>query len=313
MTFRLSQTIRADEARARILLTGAAGQVGWELRRALEPLGAITSFDRGALDFTDLAAVRAVVRDVEPTMIVNAAAYTRVDQAETETAIAHLVNDGAPRILAEEAARRGAIFVHYSTDAVFDGTATRGYTEDDRPAPISAYGRSKLAGEEGVLASGARAWIFRVTWVYGLRGHNFLRSIHRLSRERAELRVVADQRGAPTWSRAIAEATAGALQKIVAADEKGSEVPPTGIYHMTPPDVTTWHGFAEAIVAALPPPSGKPRPPVIPITTAEYPLVAPRGASSVLDSTRLMQVFGIGLAPWREELARCLASGPIES
>jgi dTDP-4-dehydrorhamnose reductase len=288
-----------------ILLTGLAGQVGWELARTLAPLGFLAAYDRTTLDLGDLDAVRATVRAIRPSIIVNAAAYSQVDRAESESAVAQRINADAPVALAQEARRAGAVLVHYSTDYVFDGTASTAYREHDLPAPASAYGRSKLAGEMGILDSGADAYIFRVGWVYGLRGRNFLRTIQRLAAERNELRIVADQQGGPTWCRAVAAATAAALRVIIAARDTDHDPPAPGIYHMAPPDYTTWYEFARAIVAAA---GGvrSPPPAVVPIITAEYPTPARRPAWSALDSTRLRRAFGIQLAPWREQLADCL-------
>ena len=290
----------------RLLLLGARGQVGWELARALAPLGEVMARDRSTVDLSDLDGARGTIRSAKPDVIVNAAAYTDVERAESETSMAWRINGEAPRVLAEEARRTGALLVHYSTDYVFDGTCSRPYTEEDLTRPINAYGRSKLEGDTAVLESDGDAYIFRVGWVYGRRGHNFLATIERLARERNELRVVADQYGSPTWSRAIAAATAGAISQWLAARETSSRVPGRGVYHMAAPDFTTWYEFASTIVAGMPIAKGRTRPVVTPITTAEYQTVATRPAWTVLDSSRLLATFGIALQPWRTQLSLCL-------
>jgi dTDP-4-dehydrorhamnose reductase len=293
----------------RILLTGSGGQVGWELVRTLAPLGALSPFDRRSLDLTDLDNLKATVRSAAPDVIVNAAAYTQVDLAETESDAAHRINADAPGALARAAADSGAIFVHYSTDYVFDGSAGQPYTETDRVSPANAYGRSKAAGDEAVLASGADAYLFRVSWVYGNRGRNFLRTIRRLAAERDQLTVVADQYGSPTWSRQIAEATASALAQILSARRERRALPATGVYNMAAGDYTSWHGFAQAIVDSAASPGRTVS--VLPIAGADYPTAARRPVSSRLDVTRLAREFGITLPSWREQLALCLASDAL--
>lgn len=297
--------------RTTILLTGAQGQVGWELQKTLSPLGTVVAHDRRTLGLGDLDALRRAVRAAAPAVIVNAAAYTQVDHAESEPALAQRINADAPALLAEEARASGALLVHYSTDYVFDGLASRPYREDDAPAPVTVYGRTKYAGDMAVLNSGAAAFIFRVGWVYGLRGTNFLRTIQRLAAEPRELRIVADQHGAPTWCRSIAETTASAVSQILAGRQAGAMSAPPGVYHMAPPDATTWHGFAEAIVNATVPVGRRPK--IQPIGSAEYPTPARRPRWSVLDSQRLQDRFGLRLAPWREQLASCLVSGALSS
>jgi dTDP-4-dehydrorhamnose reductase len=294
----------AEVAEARILLLGSTGQVGWELARTLAPLGVITAPSRAELDVADLPAVRGVVRSLAPQVIVNAAAHTAVDAAEGEVAAARRLNAELPALLATEASRARAILVHYSTDYVFDGHATRPYREEDPPSPLGVYGATKLAGDEAILESGAEGYIFRVAWVYGLRGRNFLRTMLRLAGERDELRVVADQWGTPTWSRQVAEITSAALSQVLAARRGGLAAASPGVYHLAAPDATTWHGFAEAIVAesAL---ASVPR--VTAITTPEFPTPARRPVRSVLDATKLAAAFGLALPPWREQLRTCLA------
>ena len=280
-------------SRPRILLTGARGQVGWELRRTLACLGEVVALDSRTLNLADADAVRRTVRDVAPRIIVNAAAYTAVDKAESEPELARAVNALAPGILAEEAGRLGALLVHYSTDYVFDGAKAAPYSEDDPPRPINAYGRSKLAGEQAIQAVGCRHLIFRTSWVYGLRGQNFLRTLQRLAKEKDQISIVADQIGAPTWSRMIAGATALALRGEL----------PDGIYHMTSAGSTSWHGFAQAILAAQGW-AGR----LDPIPARDYPLPAQRPANSRLDNGKLAAVCGLALPEWRLALALCLGS-----
>jgi dTDP-4-dehydrorhamnose reductase len=291
-------------ARKTILLTGKNGQVGWELQRALAPLGRVVALGSGELDLADGEAIRRAVRETRPAVIVNAAAYTAVDQAESEAALAHAVNGAAPRILAEEAASCGALLVHYSTDYVFDGKKADPYVESDPCAPLGVYGASKLAGEQGIQASACKHLIFRTSWVYGSRGKNFLLTMQRLSRERETLRVVADQFGAPTWSRLIAEASAQVLAQI---DAHPTPEGLWGLYHLTCAGRTSWHGFTQAILDLAPPP----RPPRLEaIPTAAYPLPAKRPANSVLSNDKLQRAFGLALPGWHAALALCLdASG----
>jgi len=299
--------------RPRLLLFGQQGQVGWELARSLAPLGDVRALDRAALDLTDLKAVRETVEASKADVIVNAAAYTKVDKAESEPELAMRVNGEMPAVLAAEAARSGALLVHYSTDSVFDGTARIPYRENDSTGPQTAYAVTKLRGEDAVLASAAEAYIFRIGWVYGLRGHNFLRTMQRLAHERDELRVVADQWGAPTWSRVVAEATVLAVSAWLTARRAEHEAPPRGLYHMSAPDYTSWHLFAAAIVEATSPSPGRKRPVVTPIATADYSTPAVRPAWSVLNSQRLRDEFGLQLPSWSEQMKLCLASLPAST
>ena len=234
----------------RILITGGAGQVGWELRRTLAVFGEVVAPTRDILDLASADSIVAAVRGVRPGLIVNAAAYTAVDKAESETGLAMKINGDAPRILAEEAALRNASLIHYSTDYVFDGSKVEPYREDDEAAPINVYGRTKLAGEQGVMAAGAAHLVFRTSWVYGSRGRNFLLTMMRLARERKELKVVDDQAGAPTSARMIAEATAAAVAKSFAhgAIDPDRFRQMAGLYHLTAAGRTTWFGFAQAIL-----------------------------------------------------------------
>lgn len=283
----------------RILLTGIHGQVGGELQRALQPLGEIVALDRSGFDLANIDQMRGVLRDVKPAIIVNPAAYTAVDKAESETELAMAINGRAPGILAEEAKRLDALLVHYSTDYVFAGSGQTPYVEDDPTGPTNSYGHSKLAGEHSIQAVGCRHLIFRTSWVYGLRGANFLRTMLRLAKERDELRVVVDQIGAPTWSRMIAITTALAL-----ARHHGQ----TGTYHLAAGGETSWHGFADAIVTAAAQQGliGKSIP-VCRIASADFPTPAPRPANSRLDCRRLAQDFGLTLPDWQAQLALCLA------
>jgi dTDP-4-dehydrorhamnose reductase len=278
----------------RILLTGATGQVGWELRRTLAPMGEVRAFDRYGLDLADAPPLAAAVRALQPDVIVNAAAYTAVDKAESERDLVFAVNATAPRVLAEEAKRVGAKLVHYSTDYVFDGEKTVPYIEDDPARPINVYGESKLAGERAVQAAGCRHLILRTSWVYGPRGKNFFLSMKRLAKERPELRVVDDQVGAPTSSIAIADATTQLISK-------GTE----GLYHMTAAGETTWCGFAREILkrAGL-------ATPVVGIPTKDYPTPARRPRNSRLDCSRLKAASGIELASWEAQLAEVTLHAP---
>jgi len=293
----------------KILLTGKDGQIGWELQRTLAPLGVIGAFGRDRLDLRDLEQVRTVVRDFAPDVIVNAAAYTAVDQAESEPQVADQVNGLAPGVLAEEAAARGALLIHYSTDYVFAGTSRRPYTEEDATGPLSAYGRSKLLGETAVAATAAQPLIFHTAWVYATRGRNFLRTIQRLAREREELAVVDDQRGAPTWARMIADATAAVLAKLLPPEQR-EPLPGARrcrLYHLTCADETSWFGFASAIIDRMRWEGGWGRLATLrPIPTAQYPTKALRPRYSVLSNTRIEHEFGVVLPRWDEALDLCL-------
>jgi len=283
----------------KILLTGAAGQLGRELKRSLACIGDVVACNRRQLDLTDADALRATVRACAPTAIVNAAAYTSVDKAETETTAADAINALAPGILAEEAKRTGALLVHYSTDYVFDGKKSTAYTEDDSPAPMSAYGRSKLAGERAIVASGASHLIFRTSWVYGLHGANFMKTMLRLGKERDELRVVGDQFGAPTWTRHLADVTALILAR---------KQLPDGLYHLAAAGEASWHEYAEAIFAEAQRCGLIEKSPVVHrIASADYPLPAPRPANSRLDCSRFQHDFDLALPDWRTGLIDCLA------
>jgi dTDP-4-dehydrorhamnose reductase len=287
-----------------ILIIGRIGQLGWELRRTLAPLARIVSVDFPDIDLTDGNSIVKRVRETRPQVIVNAAAYTAVDKAETEPDKCHKINGAAPGILAEEAKKLSAVLVHYSTDYIFDGTKTTPYTEDDAPNPLGAYGRSKLAGDQAVVQVDGHHLIFRLCWVYGARGQNFMLTMMRLAREREKLRVVRDQFGCPTWSRMIAETTALALQQVLAAREPGAF---KGTYHLAAAGQTSWHGFAEAIVGQMPA-EGKKCQAIEGITTPEYPLPARRPACSVLSCQKLQRTFGLQLPDWEESLRQVMES-----
>lgn len=283
----------------RILITGRDGQVGWELQRCLAHRGEVFALGRAALDLANEDQIRHCVRSLRPNWIVNAAAYTAVDKAETEPRLAAAINARAPEILAEEAARISASLIHYSTDYVYDGNKTTPYVETDRTNPVSTYGRTKLEGERAVVSVGGDHLIFRTSWVYAGRGKNFLLTMLRLANERSQLRVVSDQFGAPTWSRAIAQATAAAI----ATTARGAG----GIYHLSANGRTSWHGFARRIVELGATAGLCPDVPVQAIATSEYPTPAQRPANSLLCTDKLSTQFGIRLPDWDESLRQCLA------
>jgi dTDP-4-dehydrorhamnose reductase len=289
-------------SRPRILVTGRDGQVGFELVRALAPLGEIRAVDVGDVDLCDPDAIQDLVRGLRPSLIVNPAAYTAVDKAEIEADVARAVNAAAPGILAEEAARLGAPILHYSTDYVFDGAKREPYLEEDAPSPTGVYGRTKLEGEEAVRRSGARHVILRLAWVYGTRGHNFLLTMLRLGRERKSLRVVDDQIGSPTWCRLIAEASA-----VLCRDLLRGEGVPSGVYHLPAGGETSWHGFAQAIFDAAAAGGRGERPEIEAIPTSAYPTPARRPTYSVLSGKRLEAAAGIALPDWRVQLGLALA------
>ena len=283
----------------KILLTGASGQVGYELERSLQGLGEVVAVDRARMDLADLDQVRDVVRAVRPDLIVNPAAYTAVDKAESEPELAHRVNALAPGVMAEEARALGAAMVHYSTDYVFDGAKAGAYVEDDPTCPINVYGASKLAGEQAIAAAGIPHLILRTSWVYGMRGKNFLLTMMRLAKEREELRVVDDQRGAPTWSRTIADTTALILAQARAGDADWWRRH-GGIYHLSAQGNTSWFGFTEAIVAAA---HIECR--LVPIGSAEYPVPARRPKNSIMNSDKLRGRFA-AIPDWRDALHLCM-------
>lgn len=308
----------------RILLTGKNGQVGSEVCRLLSAKCELTALGRDELDLTNVKDIRGAIAQVRPALIINAAAYTAVDQAEKEETLARAINGDAPGVIAAEAKKIGAPVIHYSTDYVFDGTKRSPYTEDDPTNPLSAYGRTKLAGEEAIRTSGVPHLILRTAWVYATSGKNFLLTILRLASTREELRIVSDQFGAPTPARAIALATGRLLQNC----ESGCSVwfaQNSGTYHMTAARETNWYEFAIEILNAAREliPAERPQDapgwvaaatggrPIIakriaPITTAEYPTPARRPAYSVLSNARFAAQFGFLLPDWRSELAETI-------
>ena len=279
---------------ARLLVLGAGGQVGRELVRALAPLGEVVAYDRQALDLSDLQALPEAIRRARPDVVVNAAAYTAVDRAETEPDVARAINAEAPGVLAETARQLDAILVHYSTDYVFDGTANAPLPETATTAPLGVYGQTKRDGERAVEAAGGRSLVVRTSWVYAAHGHNFLRTMRRLGDERERLSVVNDQLGSPTSAAWLADATANMVR--VARDTLDAP----DLVHATCAGETTWYGFAEAIFERWPPTT-----PVelVPVPTEAYPTPARRPAYSVLDTTRLRDVYGVDPPHWREALA----------
>lgn len=284
------------------LLIGKHGQVAWELQRTLAPLGEVVAVGRSDLNLADVAAVRACVAEVRPQLVVNAAAYTAVDKAEAEPKLCHQINGTLPGVLAEEAKKFGALLVHYSTDYVFDGTKTSPYVETDGTNPLGTYGASKLAGEQAVRAAVADHLIFRLCWVYGARGQNFMLTMQRLARERETLRVVRDQIGCPTWSRMIAEATTQAIRQVAVSAAPAAL---NGTYHLAASGITSWHGFASRIVELMPEGERKCRA-VEAIATVEYPTPAKRPAYSVLNCDKLERTFGLRLPDWERSLRQVL-------
>jgi dTDP-4-dehydrorhamnose reductase len=305
-----------ENSRPKILLTGKTGQVGRELAGLLDRVGEVTAVDRQQLDLTKPDEIRQVVRGVRPDWIVNAAAYTAVDRAESEEAIAQAINGVAPGVLAEEAKKLGALLVHYSTDYVFDGTKGQPYEENDSTHPLSAYGRTKLEGERAIRQADPAYLIFRTAWVYTREGRNFLLTILRLATEKEELRIVQDQIGAPTSSREIAAATVKVLEQIRASATNGEHWPEIkGIYHMTAGGETNWYEFAKSILElaasqsrseawfaaatrGLPMMARR----IVPIATKEYPTAARRPLYSVLSNGRLNGQFGVKLPDWEAQL-----------
>jgi dTDP-4-dehydrorhamnose reductase len=290
----------------RILLTGKNGQVGFELQRALAPLGEIAAVDVQECDLSSPDAIRKLVAEVKPQVIINPAAYTAVDKAESEPALAQAINATAPGIFGQEAARLGALVIHYSTDYIFDGTKAGAYVEGDATNPQSVYGQTKLAGEQALQASRADHLIFRTSWVFGALGANFAKTMLRLAAERDSLKIVADQFGAPTSAALLADITAQVLGQF---KRQGRADFPFGLYHLVAGGCTSWHLYAQTVLrAALA--AGKPLKlalaDVLPIATADYPLPAPRPANSRLDTTRLQQTFGLELPGWEQGLDHVL-------
>lgn len=299
----------------RIMLTGKDGQIGWELQRAFAPLGKVVALGRRQLDLSNPDQIRERVREIKPNLIVNAAAYTDVDMAEEESELATVINGLAPCILAEEAKRISAAVVHYSTDYVFDGTKTRPYIEEDKPNPINVYGKTKMEGERAIQLFEVPHIILRTSWVYGMRGKNFLLTILRLAKERDELKIINDQIGAPTWSRMIAEVTAQMLGQIYSPlhNLETSFRELSGIYHLSAGGQTSWYGFAKAILETyqhLYPNSNQFKVRLLkPIKSKEYFSKTCRPTNSRLDCTQIRSRFNICLPSWKEGLMMTLDSG----
>jgi dTDP-4-dehydrorhamnose reductase len=286
----------------RILLTGKDGQVGFELRRALAQMGEVFAIGRSDCDLANPDAIRAIVAAIRPNIIVNPAAYTAVDKAETEREAAFAVNAIAPGVLAEETVKTGALLVHYSTDYVFDGRTQGAYFEQDVAIPQSVYGMSKLAGEEAIRSYGGRHLILRTSWVFGVHGANFLKTILRLAGERDSLRIVADQIGAPTSAALIADVTAEIVGQYLRDQNKVDDPDRFGTFHLTASGATSWHGFAKSIVCTglqMSMPMKLAPDEISPISTDEYPVPAPRPANSRLNTEKLKSTFDILLPDWR--------------
>ena len=285
----------------KILLLGSRGQLGTTMEPRLREFGEVESHDQDTVDLADSQLTRQCILDSRPDLVINTAAYTAVDKAESEPEIAEQVNAIAPGVIAQCAHELGAGLIHYSTDYVFDGTADQPYSEDDPVNPKSVYGRTKLAGERAVIDSGADALILRTAWVYSLVGHNFLKTMLRLAAERDELTIVADQVGSPTSTRALTEATLALIRYYI--EHKGFPAEVQGVYHATCEGQTSWAGFAREIIALSEYPATR----VTDITTADYPTPAARPAYSVLSGAKLDRVFGIRLPEWRDALRQVMA------
>lgn len=294
------------ERELKILVTGKNGQVGFELRRALAPLGEIVAVDHADCDLADADSIRELVRRVAPDVIVNPAAYTAVDKAEADQQTAFAVNAQAPAVLGEEAARLGALVVHYSTDYVFNGSKAGAYSEADQPDPQSVYGSTKYAGERALAAANARHLILRTSWVVGAHGGNFAKTMLRLAAERDRLSVVADQFGAPTSAALLADLTAQLVRQY---RREGADAFPYGIYHVAASGETSWYDYArfvieEALAAGKTLKTGPEA--VAPLTTAEYPTPAKRPANSRLDTSHFRSTFGLQLPQWQDGVRHVL-------
>ncbi len=289
------------------MLIGCRGQVGFELEQILATRSDLGSFDLHNLDLRQFNQVKNTIREIEPNIIINAAAYTQVDKAEEEPDAARKINAEVPALLADEAKRSGAALIHYSTDYVYSGEKTSPYVEEDTTGPLGVYGATKLEGDLAIQNSQAPHLIFRTSWVYGIRGKNFLLTMMRLARERPELKVINDQHGAPTWCRTIAQTTVTALEKILGKSLDGNIEKikdASGVYHLTSGGQTTWFGFTQAIVDKL----ELENPPTLhPIPTSEYPTLAVRPKYSVLDNSKLSRTFGIGPTDWKQALVSCMS------
>ncbi len=295
-----------SSSQPRVLIVGRTGQVGRELALHFAATHAVVAVGRGELDLSSPEQIRAVVAEAKPDVIVNAAAYTAVDRAEAEPRVAEAVNARAPGVLAEAARKTSALLVHYSTDYVFNGAKSGSWVEDDPTGPLNVYGRTKLAGEEAIRAVGGRYLIFRTSWVYGPAGRNFLLTMLRLGRERAELGVGDDQFGAPTTASELARATQAVVAEVLAG-RSGTKDAWAGVYHMTCGGETTWCGFARAIFARAGALQEGRTPQVKAIASADYPTLARRPRHSVLANGKLEKQFGVRLLPWAEALDAVLA------
>jgi dTDP-4-dehydrorhamnose reductase len=292
----------------RVLILGATGQLGVELQKALPPEMDLAALSRNEVDLTDESALRTAIRSAEPSFIVNAAAYTAVDHAESEPELAHAVNSQAPRIMAEEALRTDAWLLHFSTDYVFDGSGNVPWKEGDPPRPLNIYGRTKLEGEQAVAATGCRHLIFRTSWVYAAHGNNFLRTMLRLGAQRPSLNIVDDQVGAPTSAGELARGVRIVLDRLLDAD---FAAPDPGVYHMTCAGSTSWFGFAKSIFANV---AGRsPVPTLVAIPSEQFPTPAARPRNSVLNCDKLERVFGLRLAPWEDALKKVIEEMQADS
>jgi len=303
-----------SESQKRILLTGVIGQVGGELLPLLQPMGKVIPADLPDFNFLDSASVRRFARDCKPDWIVNPAAYTAVDKAESERDLAYAINADAPRVLGEVAKELGIPIIHFSTDYVFNGAGTKPWVEDDETGPLGVYGASKLAGEQALAATGAAHIIFRTSWVYGCRGKNFLLTILPLAMQREELRIVDDQYGAPTWSRDLARLVEHVMDITIQASARAGMTAEEqvrsvqGVYHAVNSGETTWFGFAQEFlrrVAEARPHARIAR--LVPISSSEYPTPAKRPSNSRLDCSRLREVFGFTMPPWQESTAAVIS------
>lgn len=290
----------------KILLLGKNGQVGWELSRSLSSLGEVVALDRSGADLSHPDSLRGVLQEACPDIIVNAAAYTAVDKAEEEEVLASAINSIAPGVLAEETSKLGALLVHYSTDYVFDGSKDGPYVETDMPNPLNVYGKTKLSGEKLIQASGCDYMIFRTSWVYSPRGHNFLLTILRLAEDRDQLSIVSDQFGSPTSARLIAELSTACLSQAISARHSGSFT--SGLYHMVSSGYTSWYGFAKAVISSL----GEKRglrlkaDGIKAIESIDYPTPAKRPLNSRMSTDKIQEKFGISIPDWQSELDICL-------
>jgi len=291
----------------KILLFGKNGQVGWELQRSLAPLGELVALDSRSVDYcgdlTHLEGIAQTIRDVAPDVIVNAAAYTAVDKAESEPEMAHMINASALGVLALEAMRSGAWLVHFSTDYVFDGSGDLPWMEDDCTNPLSVYGKTKLAGEEAIVTSGCKHLIFRTSWVYAARGVNFAKTMLKLAQDRDSLKVINDQIGAPTGADLIADITAQAIRVALQRPEV------SGLYHLAASGQTSWHDYANFVIdfARQAGAEIKVKPEAIqPVPSSTFPTAAKRPLNSRLNTSKLQQTFGLSLPKWQSGVTRML-------